>query len=94
MVLNCGMGTRVKAQMSQHLEEVMEDTDLYRWNRVRAYHAAWVNQLEQDRSSCNGTEHKLRLRRNLVWHAPMLNHTSPALSAAEAGKKATIPLKT
>ena len=45
IVLNCEMDTRVKAQMSQHLEELMEDMDLYSWNRVCAYHAAWLNQL-------------------------------------------------
>ena len=45
MVLNCEMDTMVKTQMSQHLEELTEDMDLYRWNRVCAYHAAWLNQL-------------------------------------------------
>ena len=34
MVFSMKMDTRVKAHMPQHLEELMEDTDLYGWTRV------------------------------------------------------------
>ena len=39
---------QVKAQITQHLEELMEDTDLYGWERVCHMHSAWLNQLKQD----------------------------------------------
>ena len=57
MVLNFETDTRVKAKMSQCLEDLMDNTDLYGWNRVCAYHAAWLNQLEQDRCSWSDTDH-------------------------------------
>ena len=65
IVIEFEKDTQIKAQMSHHLEELMEDTDLYRWKRVRAYHAAGLNQLEQYRSSWSDTDHKLRLCSNL-----------------------------
>ena len=74
MVLGMEMDMRVNAFVSQHLEDLMKDTNLNRWIR-------------------GDTEHKLQLRRNLVWHAAMLDHTSAPSSAAGARKKAAIPLK-
>ena len=35
--------------MTQHLEELMWDIDLYGWESVPAYHGVWRNQLEQGR---------------------------------------------
>ena len=46
IVMSYKIDTQVNAQMSQHIEELMEDMDVYGWDRVRAVHAAWLNQLE------------------------------------------------
>ena len=46
----------VKEQMTQHLEEFMEDTDLYGWERFHAFHSAWLNQIEQGRCTWADTE--------------------------------------
>ena len=83
MVLGIETDTRIKAHMSQHLK----DSDLYGWTRV-LFHAAWLNQIEQGRSSCSDTDSKLWLHRNLVWHATMLEHTSAPSSVAGAREKA------
>ena len=37
----------VKAKMASHLEELMGNAELYGWERVRAFHGVWLNQLEQ-----------------------------------------------
>ena len=51
MVLGMEMDTRVKAYMSQHQEDVMQDTDLYRCIKVWFFHAVRLNQFEQGSSS-------------------------------------------
>ena len=37
----------VRAKMASHLEDLMGDSELYGWERVRAYHGVWLNQVEQ-----------------------------------------------
>ena len=37
----------IKEKMATHLEELMSDAELYSWERVRAHHRVWLNQLEQ-----------------------------------------------
>ena len=93
MVLGMEMDMKVKAHMSQHLEELMDDTDLYGWIRVWSFHAAWLNQIELGRSSWGDIDHQLWLHRNLVRHAAMLDHTSAPSSAPGAKTKPAIPLK-
>ena len=46
MVLSMETDTRIKAHMLQHLEDLIEDSDLYVWTRVQSFHAGWLNQLE------------------------------------------------
>ena len=41
--------TKVNVQMLLHLEELMENPDLYGWGKVQAFHTTWLNQLEQNR---------------------------------------------
>ena len=71
IVVNSDMDTQVIAQMSQHFEECMEDTDLYGWDMVHAFHAAWLNQLEQGRGTWGDVDQKLKMHRALVWKAAM-----------------------
>ena len=38
----------IKALMLSHLQELMEDGKRYGWPAVRAYHATWLQHIEQD----------------------------------------------
>ena len=80
---------RIKALMSHHLEDLMEDSDVYIWLRVQA----GLNQIEQGRSSWGDETNKLLLRRNLVWHVAGLEHTPAPSSPAGARKNPSTPIK-
>ena len=80
---------QIKALMSHHLEDLMDDSDMYGWTKVQSFHAAWLNQIEQSTSSWS----KLRLCRNLVWHMAMLEHTPGPSSLAGARKKPSFCIK-
>ena len=56
IVVNYEMANQIKAQMTQHLEELMENTDLYGWENVCTFHAAWLNMLEQGRSTWDDSD--------------------------------------
>ena len=40
----------LKRKMSAHLQEIMEDGETFGWPMVRAYHAVWLQHLEQGRA--------------------------------------------
>ena len=46
MVLKDVQASQVKDRMVLHLEELMEDTDIYGWEKVNSFNAAWMNRLE------------------------------------------------
>ena len=54
--------------MSTHLTEIMEDGETFRWPVVRAYHAVWLQHLEQGRATWDDEATRLKLCRALVWH--------------------------
>ena len=58
----------IKKLMLAHLQELMEDGEHYGCPAVRAYHAAWLQHMEQGRAACGDEDTKLKLRRALVWH--------------------------
>ena len=39
--------SRIRTFMLSHLQEIMEDREMYGWQVVRAYHAAWLRHIEQ-----------------------------------------------
>ena len=41
----------LRRKMSAHLKEIMEDCETFRWPMVRAYHAVWLQHLEQGRAT-------------------------------------------
>ena len=51
----------IKTLMLAHLQELMEDGERYGWQAVRAYHAAWLQYMEQGRVACGDEETKLKL---------------------------------
>ena len=36
----------IKPIIAHHLQELMTDTELYAWERVRAYHTVWLQQVQ------------------------------------------------
>ena len=90
IVVNCEMNNQIKAQMTQYLEERMEDTNLDGWERASAFHVAWLNILEQGRCTWCDSDQKLHMSRAMVWHAAMANLPSSLTSSAGAGTKAAI----
>ena len=47
----------------------MEDAEVYGWALVWAYHAVWLQQIENDTTQWMDVDAKLEVRRMLVWHA-------------------------
>ena len=43
IVLKSEQDSQVKEHMVLHLEELMEDMDVYGLEKVRAFHATWMN---------------------------------------------------
>ena len=68
--------------MTTHFEELMEDR--YGWEKVKAFNAAWLNQLEQKRTDWLDREARMKLGRALVWH--------PTLTIKTSGTGATVGL--
>ena len=76
---------KVKEHMVLHLEELMEDTDVYGSDKVQAFHAAWLKQLEQNRCTWSDMEQKFKMR-SLIWHATMTSKVPSASSSTGSGK--------
>ena len=73
--------------MVLHLEEIMEDTNVYGWDKVQAFHAAWMNQMEQCRCKWADDQNHLKMRRALVLHATMNSKSSSTATSMGTGKK-------
>ena len=58
----------IKKLMVAHLQDLMEDGEMYWWLALRAYHAAWLQYMEQGRAAWGDEETKLKLQWRLVWH--------------------------
>ena len=76
--------SEVKDCMVQHLEELMEDTDLYGWEKVKMFHAAWLNQIEQCRCDWADDDQKLKLP---VWHTTSGTKVMATATSTGSGKK-------
>ena len=68
--------------MLEDLQELKEDGEHYGWLVVRAYHADWLQNIEQGRAAWGDASAKLRLQCVLVWHCVVaqveVHHTYPA----------------
>ena len=58
----------IKTLMLCHLQELMEDGECYGWPAVRAYHAAWLQHIEQGQMAWGDEEKNIKLSRALMWH--------------------------
>ena len=64
--------------MLQHLQALVEDTEVYCWRVVRDYHAAWLQQIEQGWAAWGNENKKIKLRRLIVWHRLALGSGQPS----------------
>ena len=72
----------IKAYMLVHLQQLMEDVEVYEWKIVREYHAAWLQLLEQGRAAWGDAAKKDKLQRLLVWGKTALGTRLPAPNGA------------
>ena len=52
-----------KPLLLQHVQELVEDAEIYSWRAVYDYHTAWLQQLEQGSASRKDTDGKTKLMR-------------------------------
>ena len=71
----------IRNQMATHLQEQLGDGEIFRWPIVWAYHAAWLQHLEQYRATSADEGIKLKIRRALAWH-----RVAPPESSAPTSK--------
>ena len=72
----------IRKLMWAHLKELMQDGECFGWPTVRAYHAVWLQLIEQGRATWDDEITHLNLRRSLVWHrsAPAPSPALPLLA--------------
>ena len=78
----------IKDKMATHLEELMADTELYGWQRVRAYHRVWLKQREQGWATWQDEDVKLTFQHALIWH-PVTSASAAVLYYQSVMYKAT-----
>ena len=96
-----GVKEAVRAQMNAHLKDLKADSELCGWEKVWAYHAVWLNQLEQGLVSWYDQEEKLRFRHALGWHSTTISTAAvstlalppPPLPPSEEGEQTGLQLQ-
>ena len=58
----------VKHKMGDHLKDLMADAEMYRWEKMHAFHGVWMNQIDQGQYTWQDDDEKLKFRWALVWH--------------------------
>ena len=81
-----------KYMMLKHLKEIMVDTELYGWEAVSSYYAAWLQQLKYSRANREWADYevKMQFRRSLVWHSVARGTKVKQLPSARGFKKPTM----
>ena len=51
----------IRSKLASHLQDLISDSELYGWFKVRVNHAVWLNQLEQGRVSWDDVEREAAL---------------------------------
>ena len=75
----------IKDSMLSHLQELIEDGDVYGCSMVLAYLTAWLQQLELGQAMWDDEVTKLKLRHALVWHRVM-PHTKAASAPSQSAR--------
>ena len=91
LIVMATVDTKSRDIIAQHLEDLMSDCDLYRWEKVRAYHGVLLNQMEQGCLSWEYSEQKVKFHQALLWHSatspPVPSSAQPALSYTSSGTR-------
>ena len=81
-----GQKPDIKKWMSTHLADLVVDSELYGWEAVYAFHAVWLQQLEQGIASLEDAELKLSFHQVLFWHQLAHAYQQPAELLHRTGK--------
>ena len=83
----------IRALVSIHWVELMDDAELYGWEALPAFHAVWLQQMDQGWVTWTDAEFKLVFRCSLVWHhaAPARKCTPTSVSQPQQPPKTTTP---
>ena len=76
--------------MSAYLAELMADAELYGWEATKAFHAVWLQQLEQGQVTWRDTQLRVSYCHTFMWHRPAKGSKQ---ASAAAGKLKYQPLK-
>ena len=68
-----------RTHMLSHLQEMMEDSEVYRWTAARDFHAAACQKIKHGRTVWGETSRKDKLRLLLVWSRPAIGSKQPSL---------------
>ena len=79
----------IKPFMAKHRKEVIADAEVYGWVPVRAYHAVWLQQIENGIVQWAYVDAKLEFRRVLVWHSSQIEVQPKSVAGKGAGSKNT-----
>ena len=72
--------------MATHLAELKGNVELYGWEAVHAFHAMWLQQIEQGHASWTNQDIILTFHQALMWHQPTLAHKAGHASLAQLKK--------
>ena len=78
----------VRAKMASHLDELMDDVGLYSWDKVRAYHTVWLNQIEQKHANWEKDE-KMRFQHGFILPLTTLAQEAPPVQWHQAPESST-----
>ena len=83
----------IRDQLASHLKCLMSDAQLYVWDRRRAFHGVWLNQLEQGRCTGFGEGAQMQLCKHSsgIWPIhplPSRPHPRSGRGPVKSGTKA------
>ena len=69
----------IKEYMYNHLQEILQDVEVYGWKVVKDYHAAWLQLMEHGQAAWGDAAKKEKLQQLLAWCKPTLGakHADP-----------------
>ena len=76
-----------KEAMLKHHSELMADAAVYGWESVRAFHAIWLQQLENSCAEWGDEGKKLKFRHAFVWNTMHLSTSHEAQPSAQPRQK-------
>ena len=82
-----GENKAIRSNMASRFKELMSDSELYGWDKVRTHNTVWLNQLEQGRVCWDDDEGKLSFQHVLFWHPVTTSTTQAVPNSPQPGQK-------